>query len=162
MTLEESGQRVANILKKVRGIENVGLFHIVGQPNLEIEIDREHCARLRHQRGRRRGGRAGGDRRRGVLADGRGREALRHRAPASRRACATIPNVISRIPVDVPGASRRQARVTASHSRSWPRSSPTSRVRRTSTARTTGGSSRSSSACATATWPRRSPRRSRR
>jgi cobalt-zinc-cadmium resistance protein CzcA len=44
-TLERLGQRVANILKKVRGIENVGLFHIVGQPNLEIEIDRTLCAR---------------------------------------------------------------------------------------------------------------------
>ena len=44
-TLEEAGQRVANILETVRGIENVGLFHIVGQPNLEIQIDREPCAR---------------------------------------------------------------------------------------------------------------------
>ncbi|MGC8643586.1 MAG: efflux RND transporter permease subunit, partial [Isosphaeraceae bacterium] len=43
--LEEAGKRVAEILKTVRGIENVGLFHIVGQPNLEIEIDRKHCAR---------------------------------------------------------------------------------------------------------------------
>jgi cobalt-zinc-cadmium resistance protein CzcA len=43
--LEEAGQRVAEILKRVRGIENVGLFHIVGQPNLEIEIDRDLCAR---------------------------------------------------------------------------------------------------------------------
>ncbi len=34
--LEEAGQRVANILRTVPGIENVGLFHIVGQPNLEI------------------------------------------------------------------------------------------------------------------------------
>jgi cobalt-zinc-cadmium resistance protein CzcA len=44
-TLEELGQRVANLLRSVRGIENVGLFHIVGQPNTEIEIDRELCAR---------------------------------------------------------------------------------------------------------------------
>jgi cobalt-zinc-cadmium resistance protein CzcA len=44
-TLEETGQRVANVLKNVRGIQNVGLFHIVGQPNLEIEIDRDQCAR---------------------------------------------------------------------------------------------------------------------
>jgi cobalt-zinc-cadmium resistance protein CzcA len=43
--LEEVGQRVVTILKSVRGIQNVGLFHIVGQPNLEIEIDREACAR---------------------------------------------------------------------------------------------------------------------
>src|SRR5207244_517080 len=44
-TLEETGQRVANILADVPGIVNVGLFHIVGQPNLEIEIDRDQCAR---------------------------------------------------------------------------------------------------------------------
>ncbi|MGE5756516.1 MAG: efflux RND transporter permease subunit, partial [Planctomycetaceae bacterium] len=43
--LEEAGRRTAEILKTVRGIENVGLFHIVGQPNLEIEIDRRACAR---------------------------------------------------------------------------------------------------------------------
>jgi len=34
-----------NILRRVRGIENVGVFHIVGQPNLEIQIDRRACAR---------------------------------------------------------------------------------------------------------------------
>ena len=43
-TLEQLGQRLSNILKTVPGIENVGLFHIVGQPNLEIEIDRQLCA----------------------------------------------------------------------------------------------------------------------
>ena len=43
--LEEVGQRVVDVLRTVRGIENVGLFHIVGQPNLEIEIDRRECAR---------------------------------------------------------------------------------------------------------------------
>ncbi|WP_406700132.1 CusA/CzcA family heavy metal efflux RND transporter [Singulisphaera sp. Ch08] len=44
-TLEETGHRVAEILKSVAGIENVGVFHIVGQPNFEIRIDREACAR---------------------------------------------------------------------------------------------------------------------
>jgi cobalt-zinc-cadmium resistance protein CzcA len=43
--LEEVGARVARILKTVPGIENVGEFHIVGQPNLVIEIDRKQCAR---------------------------------------------------------------------------------------------------------------------
>jgi cobalt-zinc-cadmium resistance protein CzcA len=43
--LEDVGRRVSEILKTVPGIENVGLFHIVGQPNLEIEIDRMLCAR---------------------------------------------------------------------------------------------------------------------
>jgi cobalt-zinc-cadmium resistance protein CzcA len=44
-TLESLGQKVANLLRGIRGIENVGVFHIVGQPNLEIEIDRQLCAR---------------------------------------------------------------------------------------------------------------------
>ena len=44
-TLEEAGQRAVDVLRTVRGIENVGLFHIVGQPNLEIVIDRRECAR---------------------------------------------------------------------------------------------------------------------
>ena len=44
-TLEEAGQRVASVLRTVRGIDNVGLFHVLGQPNLEIRIDRRACAR---------------------------------------------------------------------------------------------------------------------
>ncbi len=44
-TLESAAQRITGILKSVPGIRNVGLFHIVGQPNLEIEIDRRACAR---------------------------------------------------------------------------------------------------------------------
>jgi heavy metal efflux system protein len=43
--LERAGQRVVNILNTVPGITNVGLFHIVGQPNLEIQILRQECAR---------------------------------------------------------------------------------------------------------------------
>ncbi len=43
--LEEAGQRVINILNTVPGISNAGLFHIIGQPNLEIQIDRHECAR---------------------------------------------------------------------------------------------------------------------
>src|SRR5258707_15837333 len=44
-TLESYGSRVANLIRPVRGIQNVGVFHIVGQPNLEIQIDRRACAR---------------------------------------------------------------------------------------------------------------------
>jgi cobalt-zinc-cadmium resistance protein CzcA len=43
--LEMLGQRVAGVLKTVPGIANVGVFHLVGQPNLVIRIDREACAR---------------------------------------------------------------------------------------------------------------------
>jgi cobalt-zinc-cadmium resistance protein CzcA len=44
-TLERYGQRVLNILNRVPGVFNAGLFHILGQPNLEIRIDRQKCAR---------------------------------------------------------------------------------------------------------------------
>lgn len=44
-TLEETGQRVADILRTVPGVTNVGTFHVIGQPNLEIQIDRRACAR---------------------------------------------------------------------------------------------------------------------
>ena len=43
--LEAAGGRVVNVLARIRGIENVGLFHIRGQPSLEIHIDRQKCAR---------------------------------------------------------------------------------------------------------------------
>jgi cobalt-zinc-cadmium resistance protein CzcA len=43
--LEALGQRLTRTLREVKGIENVGMFHVVGQPNLQIEIDRSLCAR---------------------------------------------------------------------------------------------------------------------
>jgi cobalt-zinc-cadmium resistance protein CzcA len=43
--LEERGRRIVEILREIPGIEDVGLFHILGQPNLEIRIDRRACAR---------------------------------------------------------------------------------------------------------------------
>jgi len=43
--LEEIGSQVLQVLRTVPGVENAGLFHIVGQPNLEIKIDRDACAR---------------------------------------------------------------------------------------------------------------------
>src|SRR5262249_36201749 len=43
--LEGAGQRIVIILRTVRGIENVGVFHIVGQPNRVIKINRRECAR---------------------------------------------------------------------------------------------------------------------
>ncbi len=43
--LEEIGKQVLQVLRTVPGVENAGLFHIVGQPNLEIKIDRDACAR---------------------------------------------------------------------------------------------------------------------
>ena len=44
-SLEETGEKIVAILRSIRGVTNVGLFHIVGQPNFEIAIDRASCAR---------------------------------------------------------------------------------------------------------------------
>lgn len=44
-TLEEVANRVAGELRSIDGITNVGVFHILGQPSLEIRIDRRACAR---------------------------------------------------------------------------------------------------------------------
>ena len=42
--LEEVGDAVAAVLGGVEGIRNVGVFRVLGQPNLEIVIDRKACA----------------------------------------------------------------------------------------------------------------------
>jgi cobalt-zinc-cadmium resistance protein CzcA len=42
--LEKLGDKVANSLLQIRGIKNVGVFHIMGQSNLSLPIDRSKCA----------------------------------------------------------------------------------------------------------------------
>jgi len=43
--LEDKGDEIVNIMKKVRGVEDLGLFRVLGQPNLNISIDRQPAAR---------------------------------------------------------------------------------------------------------------------
>ena len=43
--LEKLALQVSDQIKQVRGMEDVGTFHVVGQPNLNITIDRERAAR---------------------------------------------------------------------------------------------------------------------
>ncbi len=43
--LEQIANKAAGELTKVRGIQNVGVFSILGQTNLEFAIDREKCAK---------------------------------------------------------------------------------------------------------------------
>ena len=102
-TLEDAGQRVVNVLKKVRGIENVGLFHILGQPNLEIKIDRAACARYGVNVADVEaavqvaiGGKAFSQ-----MVEGEKLYDIILRLPISLR---DDPTVINRIPVDTPGA----------------------------------------------------------
>ena len=43
--LEEKGDEVVRIMRHVKGIKDLGLFRVVGQPNLNFVVDREQAAR---------------------------------------------------------------------------------------------------------------------
>jgi cobalt-zinc-cadmium resistance protein CzcA len=158
--LEAVGQRVANILKTVRGIENVGLFHIVGQPNLEIRVDRRQCARY---------GINAADVE-AVVQVAIGGKAFTQMVEGEKLydIVLRLPENLRNDPTEIAGflstcpAAAMASPASASRCRKWPPSTRTSRGPRTSTARTTDATSRSSSACGAATWPRRSPRPSER
>ena len=99
--LEEVGQRVVNTLKTIPGIENVGLFHIIGQPTLEVRIDRRACARygvnvedIEDVIEVAIGGRAFSE-----MVEGEKRFDIVLRLPRDQR---NDPEVIGRIPVDTP------------------------------------------------------------
>ena len=100
--LETDGQRVVNILNTIPGITNAGLFHIIGQPNLEIQIDRHECARYGINVSDVEavvqvavGGRAFTQ-----MVEGEKRFDIVLRLPKDQR---DDPEVIGRIPVDTPG-----------------------------------------------------------
>ncbi|MGO9228151.1 MAG: efflux RND transporter permease subunit [Bryobacteraceae bacterium] len=44
-TLEATGDKIVNVLRTVNGISDLGLFRVIGQPNLEFEVDRIAAAR---------------------------------------------------------------------------------------------------------------------
>jgi cobalt-zinc-cadmium resistance protein CzcA len=44
-TLEAKGDEIVNVMRTVKGIEDLGLFRVVGQPNLNFIVDREKAAR---------------------------------------------------------------------------------------------------------------------
>ena len=100
--MEELGQQVATALRTVPGVEDVGMFHIVGQPNLEIRIDRDACARyginvddVEEVVEVAIGGEAFSE-----MVEGEKRFDIVLRLPGSLR---DDPANIARIPVDVPG-----------------------------------------------------------
>src|ERR1700677_59315 len=43
--LETQADQIVNILSKIRGIEDLGVFRVLGQPNLNVTVDRAACAR---------------------------------------------------------------------------------------------------------------------
>jgi heavy metal efflux system protein len=43
--LEEKSDQIVSIMRGVKGIEDLGVFHVLGQPNLNITVDRDAAAR---------------------------------------------------------------------------------------------------------------------
>ena len=43
--LEDKGQEIVNIMRHIKGIKDLGLFRVVGQPNLNFVVDRAQAAR---------------------------------------------------------------------------------------------------------------------
>jgi cobalt-zinc-cadmium resistance protein CzcA len=43
--LEANGDQIVNIMRGIRGVEDLGLFRVLGQPNLNFEVDRDQAAR---------------------------------------------------------------------------------------------------------------------
>lgn len=45
-TLEEKGNQIVGVMSKIRGVQDLGLFRVIGQPNLTFTVDREAAARF--------------------------------------------------------------------------------------------------------------------
>ena len=43
--LKPKGDEIVNVLRKINGVEDLGLFRVVGQPNLNLVVDRAAAAR---------------------------------------------------------------------------------------------------------------------
>ena len=43
--LEGKAVEIEKIMKDIRGVRDLGIFHLMGQPNLLIQVDRQACAR---------------------------------------------------------------------------------------------------------------------
>ncbi len=44
-TLEDKADQIVNIMRGVRGIQDLGVFRVLGQPNLNVTVDRQAAAR---------------------------------------------------------------------------------------------------------------------
>jgi cobalt-zinc-cadmium resistance protein CzcA len=45
-TLEEKGDQIVGIMQNIRGVQDLGLFRVLGQPNLDFAVDRDQAARF--------------------------------------------------------------------------------------------------------------------
>lgn len=43
--LEAKAVEIEKVMKDIRGVRDLGIFHLMGQPNLLIQVDRQACAR---------------------------------------------------------------------------------------------------------------------
>ena len=43
--LEEKADQIVEIMRKIKGVEDLGVFRVLGQPNLDIQVDRVQTAR---------------------------------------------------------------------------------------------------------------------
>ena len=43
--LEQKGDEIVNVMRGVQGVEDLGLFRVLGQPNLNLSVDRQKAAR---------------------------------------------------------------------------------------------------------------------
>jgi heavy metal efflux system protein len=43
--LEEKADQIVNTMRQIKGIEDLGVFRVLGQPNINFEVDREQAAR---------------------------------------------------------------------------------------------------------------------
>jgi cobalt-zinc-cadmium resistance protein CzcA len=43
--LEETGDKIVDVMKSVGGVQDLGLFRVIGQPNLNLVVNREKAAR---------------------------------------------------------------------------------------------------------------------
>jgi cobalt-zinc-cadmium resistance protein CzcA len=44
-TLEAKGDQIVGVMRTIRGIQDLGLFRVIGQPNLTVTLDRQKAAR---------------------------------------------------------------------------------------------------------------------
>ena len=44
-TLEEKGNAIVSVMSKIQGVQDLGLFRVIGQPNLDYTVNREAAAR---------------------------------------------------------------------------------------------------------------------
>ena len=44
-TLEDKASEIAGVMRQVNGVEDLGVFRVLGQPNLNVTVDRQQAAR---------------------------------------------------------------------------------------------------------------------